>query len=219
MSDLTLALGALTGGAVGALDAIDGAGLSDGDAAVVVLDSGVYHYHLDATSGATENSPYVISPDSNAGTKRWVLVSPKGPFSHVKATTTTESIPNSSDSLVIYDTEDYDELSEYNNTTGIFTAKYAGFYIVTAGLYLPTTTPWTAGNQIVLGIYKNSSTIVRTQKHAERSASYRLGKNLSASIKLAVNDTLSVLFWQNSGAARTVEANTQFNYFTIDRIA
>lgn len=63
----------LTGGATGALDAIDGAGLVDLDAAIVQTDGAVYFYHLDATSGAAESSPGVVSPDDNAGTKRWIL--------------------------------------------------------------------------------------------------------------------------------------------------
>ena len=66
----------LTGGGTGALDAINGSQLSDGDTAMVVVNGGtVYHYILDSDSGATETSPQIIAPDSNAGDKRWVLVS------------------------------------------------------------------------------------------------------------------------------------------------
>jgi len=63
----------LVGGGAGALDNIDGAGLSDGDGAVVITDSTAYFYHLDATSGQEESSPDIIAPDSNPGTKRWIL--------------------------------------------------------------------------------------------------------------------------------------------------
>lgn len=62
-----------TGGAANALDSIDGDGLSDGDIAFVFAGAALYGYRLNATSGATEDSPYVVSPDSNAGTKRWIL--------------------------------------------------------------------------------------------------------------------------------------------------
>ena len=63
----------LTGGAAGALDAIDGALLVDLDGAVVATDGTSYFYSLDATSAAGESSPDIISPDSNAGDKRWIL--------------------------------------------------------------------------------------------------------------------------------------------------
>jgi hypothetical protein len=78
MSDFYPATG-LTGGASGALDAIDGASLADGDVAVVVLHAHATYgdallvYVLDADSAATEASPDVIAPDANAGDKRWVL--------------------------------------------------------------------------------------------------------------------------------------------------
>lgn len=70
---------AINGGGTGALDKIDGAGLSNADVAIVVLENdGTYGnallvYVLDADSGAAESSPSIISPDTNPGTKRWEL--------------------------------------------------------------------------------------------------------------------------------------------------
>jgi hypothetical protein len=64
---------ALTGGGDGALDAIDGSLLADGYAAYVDYAGRHYVYILDEDSGATEASPHVIAPDSNAGAKRWIL--------------------------------------------------------------------------------------------------------------------------------------------------
>jgi hypothetical protein len=65
---------ALTGGAAGALDAIDGTDLADKDMAMTLVQGDkAYLYVLDADSGASESSPSVISPDANAGTKRWIL--------------------------------------------------------------------------------------------------------------------------------------------------
>jgi hypothetical protein len=59
------------------LDGIDGALLTAGDGALVVWDSGstipnLYIYRL-YESGTTESYPSVISPDTNAGNKRWHL--------------------------------------------------------------------------------------------------------------------------------------------------
>lgn len=65
----------LIGGTEGALDRIDGDGLANGDGAIVITDGGSYIYHLDSTSGAAESSPDIISPDANAGDKRWILTS------------------------------------------------------------------------------------------------------------------------------------------------
>jgi len=65
---------ALTGGGDGALDSLDGTLLKDGDGAIVII-PGTQEYlafTLDADSGLAESSPDVISPDSNAGLKRWI---------------------------------------------------------------------------------------------------------------------------------------------------
>lgn len=64
----------LTGGGAGALDAIDGLDLADGDGAIVVTGAFCYVYVLDADSAAAEDSPDVVAPDANAGDKRWLRV-------------------------------------------------------------------------------------------------------------------------------------------------
>jgi hypothetical protein len=64
---------ALTGGGATALDGADGARLTDGDLAFVTAGGVLYVYRLNATSGAAEDSPAVIAPDTNAGDKRWIL--------------------------------------------------------------------------------------------------------------------------------------------------
>lgn len=64
----------LTGGGIGAMDSIDGDILNDGDKCFVATTSALYVFNLDSTSGTAENEPYVVQPDSNAGTKRWLLV-------------------------------------------------------------------------------------------------------------------------------------------------
>jgi hypothetical protein len=64
----------LTGGGIGAMDSIDGNILNDQDKCFVSTSSALYVYHLDSTDGSAESSPYIISPDTNAGTKRWLLV-------------------------------------------------------------------------------------------------------------------------------------------------
>jgi len=63
---------ALTGGTADSLDAIDGSLLLDGDFAFVLAANVFYMYLLDADSAAAESSPGIISPDNNAGDKRWI---------------------------------------------------------------------------------------------------------------------------------------------------
>ena len=66
---------ALIGGTTGCLDKIDGADLADKDIAIVGdSTTTAYIYWLDDDSGASESSPSIISPDTNAGNKRWLLL-------------------------------------------------------------------------------------------------------------------------------------------------
>jgi len=64
---------ALTGGAAGALDEIDGSLLNNLDIAIVTVSGTVYFYVLNHDLTTAESSPGIISPDKNYGTKRWVL--------------------------------------------------------------------------------------------------------------------------------------------------
>lgn len=63
----------LTGGTADCLDSQDGASLLDNDRAYVAVSGVIYFYRLNASSGAAESSPNIISPDTNAGNKRWIL--------------------------------------------------------------------------------------------------------------------------------------------------
>ncbi len=63
----------LTGGATSDLDGIDGDDLANGYTAIVITSTSYYVYFLDATDGSAESSPDIIAPDSNPGTKRWLL--------------------------------------------------------------------------------------------------------------------------------------------------
>ena len=66
----------LTGGTTGCLDEIDGDDLSGGERAIVTVGDNpgrIYFYICDVDNAGTEDSPYIIAPDTNAGNKRWVL--------------------------------------------------------------------------------------------------------------------------------------------------
>ena len=63
-----------TGGAAGSLDSIDGTNLATGDGAYVIESTVFRIYYLNATSGAAESDDTIISPNTNAGNKRWELI-------------------------------------------------------------------------------------------------------------------------------------------------
>jgi len=218
MSNLTLALSALTGGAAGALDAVDGSSLSGGDAAVVVLSGLSYHYHLDASSGATEDSPYVIAPDSNPGTKRWVLATPQGAVSHVVAQGSTTTISDAAYTKIIQPTVIEDALSEYNSTTGVFTARHSGVYAVSFGFQVASYT--VAAGDIALGKVTVDGTDVRkgVQWVAQAAHTIAITRTYSFPVHVAASDDVDVSAYVSSGASRNLSGDAYYNWLTIDRL-
>ena len=213
----------LIGGGTGALDAIPVADLSDGNACTVYTSLGAYHYHYNATSGATENSPYVIKPDDvGGGDQRWILLTPHGAFSHVRVDrAATLSIPDAVWTTFPYNgTKDHDTLSEYNITTGIFTAIYAGKYLVNA-IYSWESISFTIGQEIAIGIAKNADVITYVGERDVFQASYSaiITRMMSTVVDLAVADTIKIVVFQNSIGALNAGGSTNRNYLTIDRVA
>lgn len=64
---------ARTGGGAKALDAIDGDSLTDLDVGIVLANSIFWLYLLDDDASGTESDPGIINPDTNPGTKSWIL--------------------------------------------------------------------------------------------------------------------------------------------------
>ena len=108
---------ALTGGAAGALDSIDGASLTDGHFAHVTVSGVLYIHKLDADSAAAESSPGVIAPDANAGDKRWVLQNAYQPLLDAANRTVGDIITETS-----------------AGTMGAIAAAAAGNYLKSAGV-------------------------------------------------------------------------------------
>ena len=144
---------ALTGGGATALDGIDGAALQEGEFAFVMVSDALYVYRLNATSGATESSPMIISPDANAGNKRWILQQWGGLqllLAYLSATQADVTGDGTVVSPVIFDTEIFDVGACYNNATGSFVAPVTGKYLVSAGVYyLGMSSGWYTGTNIV----------------------------------------------------------------------
>jgi hypothetical protein len=87
----------LIGGGAGALDAIDGAALVDGDTAVVFVGNNpamAHFYVLDADNAGAESSPDTIAPDANGGDKRWILATANGSMGDYGATAITACVGN-----------------------------------------------------------------------------------------------------------------------------
>jgi len=82
-------------GETGALDEIDGSLLADGYLALVIISTALYVFRLSASSGAAESLPNVITPNANAGTKRWLRLQTLTEVSSTLGTATGISVTDS----------------------------------------------------------------------------------------------------------------------------
>ena len=224
MVDVNKSFSLLVGGGADTLDAFPYAALTSADFAFGIF-NGMHHaYRYDTTlvKAATEAPYYIVPADNGTGTGAWVLQGYQGAMSHVKANTTAgQTIPNNSPEIIVYGTvpSGGDSLDEYNESTGVFTAKYAGEYFINASTRLEGGA-WTFGNSYSLFVYKNTANAARIYMHY-MEASVTLGTGAfsgTTTIKLAINDTIDIRVQQNIGDTMDLTTGATDNWLIIDRI-
>ena len=124
------------------------------------------------------------------------------------------TIPTVTYTNIPYQSESLDAYGEYNNSTGVFTAKRAGNYFIAASMFWLNST-WGASN-IYLNVYKNGSLIVENLRQIPAGISYYVQES-SVSISLSVGDTLYVSAYQNDTANRFIAGNSSFSRLSISR--
>ena len=171
--------------------------------------------------GAAENSPYVISPDTNAGNKRWILSDFQAPFSHVEAKTATGlTLTANTNSALIFATEVSDLLSEYNVSTGAFVPIYSGEYLICVAARSATTS-WNSGSSSYVEYQVDAGTYTRSQAiYAQASVTFGMSPAIARKVTLVAGESFIPYFWHNrSGGNTTLFTNDNHNWITIDRIA
>lgn len=138
---------------------------------------------------------------------------------HVRATTNTGSLTGGTPSTVVFGTEVTDNLSEYNNTTGVFTAAKDGLYLVSAMVQTDGGAALTANDNFQIYIYKNGTTIMALGAYsfAETNITGPMSSGVSTTLTLVAGDTLEIQAAAN-GYSPNLITQHYANYFTIDRL-
>lgn len=120
--------------------------------------------------------------------------------------------------LINLDAEDYDLNDEFNTTTHLFTAKSAGYYVVSLSINID---PTAAGQVEGTCVLKNGSTAVRYCYILTVSGGAGYVVMASSSVVyLAVNDTLGLYGTQSIANPRNVVGGaTRYTVMSIYRIA
>ena len=141
--------------------------------------------------------------------------------------TTTQSIPTGGSVLtdMVFSTEVYDLLGEYDHTTGIFTARDEGTYICCWGGLLASST-WAVGEvyqtnlSINDGDYWGGVPPITGQRWScmESVSSHYPTSVGSCSVHLNAGDNLRIGVYQTQGAAVNTYAAGQYNFFAVHKV-
>jgi len=110
-----------------------------------------------------------------------------------------QTISNTTDTVLQYNTEALDSASGYNTSTYRYTVQSggAGLWFIQAGGYFDSASSWGSGEQVQIQIRVNGS--ARMNEHVYYGGHsnhwiFRCGMDV-----LSVNDYVDVVVWQNSG--------------------
>lgn len=121
-----------------------------------------------------------------------------------------QSIPHNTDTIVKYETSVRDTHNAYNTSTGYFTAPYSKFYYISSNFSWANITNL---NYCYISLWVNSSLVFRSS--ISESGEYRL--TAGQGFYLNKGDTLAVGTSQNdsTSAARALAAGAGYNHLTI----
>jgi len=217
MAAIVIARSSLIGGVSGSLDNIDGDLLEDKSLAMVGETPNIQFYYLDASSGETADSPYIIEPVTNPGTKRWKPYKPVWPSSCVSAyRDTVQNMVKDVATTVIFATETRDTLGEYNNTTGIYTAKGTDEITINAKVQSVVRT-WTMGRNGYLVVYKNGAVYgTGPASYAQAADSYAISFSVFASVPVVKDDYIDIRLFHTATADFNLAALSWVNTLQIN---
>lgn len=158
------------------------------------------------------------SAQTIAGVKTFVSV-PIVPLTHVRAIRSGGlSMPNGTNTTILFNTEQYDSLLEYDPSTGVFTAGNGGFYSISAAAQCESQAA-IAGNSFQIWIYKNNTAVAALSSlmQAEAALNLTMGCAVHTTLQLSRNDTIRIQ-GVSIGASRNLLADGNANFLAIDQL-
>ncbi|HRT83932.1 MAG TPA: hypothetical protein P5523_04775, partial [Bacteroidales bacterium] len=129
--------------------------------------------------------------------------------------TTSQSIPTNTDTLIDYETVDYDTHGAFNLSTDRYTAPLAGYYAIAVS------TEYAANGtgQRATQLYKNGSLFCELGAHATVSASFTSRVFGNTTLYLNAGDYLELYGYQSSGGNLNLcVSGDDYTYVSINRI-
>lgn len=124
--------------------------------------------------------------------------------------TSGQSIPSGAATTLVYNVEKYDNNSNYDPSTGIYTVPADGVYSVNAACILTGS----SGSGLSLFIYRNAVAVSRKVTSDDSGS-----KSIESTIEAVAGDEITIRLLQTSGASRTITTTEVYNHFDIFRVS
>ncbi len=118
--------------------------------------------------------------------------------------TTNQSIANTTETKIQFNTELFDTQNEFDSTTNYrFTAKNDGIYIISTSAYIVMSS---ASKYAEIAIYKNGAKELRTIAHTASTVS--IVPNLTTTMQLNANDYIEITVYHNAGSTINLDGSS-----------
>jgi len=127
--------------------------------------------------------------------------------------TSDQSIPDTTDTKVVWEVNDYATGITWDSTNNRFTILTAGKYLVSTSVLWKSTT---ASKMYQILLYKNTTEISRGASQSS-VASLFVSPSITHILDLAIDDYVEIHLYHNSGVASSIYGNS-FCFFDIIKI-
>ena len=128
-----------------------------------------------------------------------------------------QTIASGTTTKLAFDNVGYDNQSEFNTTNHRFTATKDGIYLVCLSI-LTANVAWSAGNYVVLYVYKNGSEFVKAAEKVDASVTRDINLILVAPVKLVGSDYFDFYVRHDRGSDTDISSNSKYTYVRIVKI-
>lgn len=182
-------------------------------------DAGSTSFRLILHVASTSTSAYTIKFDN-------VSVGPNDTLQSTGLTTlarstqdSNQSIPDSTMTTIIFNNKTFDTTNSYSTSTGEFIAPESGYYNLGVSV-LTDNVVWAVGNLIQMNLFVNGSAVsILGDKRFQAISTQNAQVDGSDIVELSAGDIVTFRALQTRGAATTLAADPQYNFFYIERIA
>jgi len=129
---------------------------------------------------------------------------------------TGQAIPAGAATTIIWNTVNKDVYGEYNASTGVFKAKRAGTYLISAAA-LWTNVSIAAGEIRYINFTRNGATIATTWWQADAASNRYVNNQITSTIDLVAGDEIKINAYNNASGTRNLHPDNSYNYLSISR--